>query len=282
MPTISVTKCQGTGNDFIILDARGEPALPYPALAVTLCSRRYSIGADGLLVVGQPRDRQATVAMRTFNADGSEAEMCGNGVRCVARYLYEGDVRSRRCMIETVAGLISTTIVDWQGGIGVQVEMNVPRLPSGMTSGGATRIGIGGEHALLYPVTVGNPHIVIFTALDPFACDLAQAADAAIAANAGGEDNVELVKVVDSGLLMRVLERGAGETWACGTGACAAAAAAIATGRCHSPVLVHSKGGVVSVAWDGPGSPAVLTGDAQLVFRTQIDVAAGAPTQVPL
>jgi diaminopimelate epimerase len=276
---VSVTKCQGTGNDFIILDARGHPELPYATLAKSLCHRRFSIGADGLLVVHDARDPGVAAGMRTFNADGSEAEMCGNGIRCVARYLYERDHRATAWTIQTPAGRIQTAIVDWQGGIGVQVEMGVPLVPADMSAPGVHSVRIGDELAPAYPVTIGNPHVVVFTHGDPFASDIEKVAAAAIALR-DCDANVELVKAFDGRLRMRVHERGVGETWACGTGACAAAAAAIASHRVATPVLVESKGGVVSVAWDGPGRPAMLVGNAELVFRTEIGVAASEPSRV--
>ena len=280
MASVSVTKCQWTGNDFIILDARGQPDLPYPALARTLCRRRFSIGADGLLVVHDPRDPGAAAALRTFNADGSEAEMCGNGIRCVARYLHEFDHRATEHLIETAAGAIRAKMVNWEGGIGVEVEMSVPILPADISAPGVDSVRIGDELAPAYEVLVGNPHVVVFTHSDPFACNLERVATEAISIRDRGDTNVELVSVTGGRLVMRVHERGVGETWACGTGACAAAAVAIASQRLSTPVRVESKGGIVSVAWDGPGRPAMLAGDAELVFRTQIEVAAEEPSRV--
>ena len=272
MALVSVTKCQGTGNDFIILDARGHADLPYAELARTLCGRRFSVGADGLLVIEHAHDRSAAAAMRTFNADGSEAEMCGNGIRCVARYLYERDQSATRLTIQTLAGPMQTAIVDWQGATGVRVEMSIPAI-SVTPDNHAHGIRIDDELAPAYAVTVGNRHIVVFTKRDPSSCDLERVTTVALASRGDvTAANVELVSIADNRLKMRVYERGVGETWACGTGACAAAAAAIAAGLVATPVLVESKGGVVSVAWDGPGCPAVLTGNAELVFHTEVDV----------
>jgi diaminopimelate epimerase len=218
--------------------------------------------------------------MRTFNADGSEAEMCGNGIRCVARYLHEFDSGATERLIETAAGAIHTKVVSWEGGIGVEVEMSVPVLPADVSTPGVDSVRIGDELAPAYAVLVGNPHVVVFTHSDPFACNLERVATEAISISDQPDINVELVSVASGRLVMRVHERGVGETWACGTGACAAAAVAIASHRLQTPVLVESKGGIVSVAWDGPGRPAVLAGDAELVFRTQIEVAAGEPSKV--
>jgi diaminopimelate epimerase len=268
--TVSVTKCHGTGNDFVLLDGRRYPELPYPQVAVSLCSRHFSIGADGLLVICEPRERSADAGMRIFNADGSEAEMCGNGVRCIARYLHEENPARDSAIIETVAGLVRTQLVQWQQGHGVRVEMGVPVLddPRG---GAPTTVDVAGDRAPAYVVSMGTPHVVIFTQRDPLACDLQRVASAvAQTKELPGQTNIELVRVAGNSVFMRVLERGVGETWACGTGACAAAVAAIATGRTATPVLVASRGGSVEVAWDGPGSPVFLTGGAELVFVTEV------------
>ncbi|MDQ6767632.1 MAG: diaminopimelate epimerase [Candidatus Eremiobacteraeota bacterium] len=273
MPLISVTKCQGTGNDFILLDARAVPDLPYAHIARFVCQRRFAIGADGLLVLSDPQRPAADASMRIFNPDGSEAEMCGNGIRCVARYLYEQNPERTESRIETLAGLMETRIVTWQGVRGVSVAMGEPTF-RGTAPGLLDRpLQLGGESMPAYGVSMGNPHIVLFTTRDPAAYNLEEAAGEIAAWKAfDAQPNVELAQVVPDGIRMRVHERGVGETWACGTGACAASAAAIATGRAASPVTVQTKGGQARVDWQGSGHPAFLTGNAELSFRTEIDV----------
>jgi diaminopimelate epimerase len=270
---ISVTKCHGTGNDFIILDVRGAADRSYPSIARTLCQRRFSMGADGLLVLGDPHVANADASMRIFNADGSEAEMCGNGIRCIARYLFEENPERTERSIETVSGLVETKIVTWEGAPGVRVAMGEPTFTGGSPGKTDNSLVLDGESAPAYAVSIGNPHVVVFVKRDPAKLHLK-----GIATTIAGwkifdsEPNVEIVNVTKDGIQMRVQERGVGETWACGSGACAAAAAAIASGRTTSPVKVTTKGGSVDVAWQGPGQPVQLTGNAELVFRTDVDV----------
>ena len=277
MPCISVTKCHGTGNDFILLDARAGPELPYAHVARTLCRRRFAIGADGLLVVSDPHKTSADVAMRAFNPDGSEAEMCGNGVRCVARYLYQQNPQQTAARIETMAGMIETKIVDAHGHVNVQVAMGEPRFHGGPSGLLDRTLRLGDEIAPAYAVSMGNPHVVVVTSREPVDLDLeSAAAEVQTWKIFDSPPNVELAKFAGDEIRMRVHERGVGETWACGTGACAAAAVAIACARATSPVMVTTKGGSVRIAWSGPGHSAVLTGDAELVFRTDVELPAQA------
>ncbi len=280
MPTISVTKCHGTGNDFILLDARVGPQLPYAQVAKTLCPRRFAIGADGLLVLDAAQDPLAAAAMRIFNPDGSEAEMCGNGVRCIARYLYEENPEATESVIETAAGNVKTTIVTWDGKPGVRVAMAVPDF-SGDVDAHDHSVTVAGEQLRPYAVSIGNPHVVLFTSRDPFAYDLDATAGAIASLNIFPRGtNVELARIYGNEILMRIHERGVGETWACGTGACAAAAAGVALGHLTTPVVVTTRGGKVKVEWDGPGQPALLTGNAELLFRTEVDVPAATAAAV--
>jgi diaminopimelate epimerase len=288
MPLIAVTKCHGTGNDFVLLDARGVSEWPYAAIAKELCHRRFSLGADGLLVIGEPTAVGLAVRMRTFNADGSEAEMCGNGIRCVTLFLHEENPDKIQFDIETVAGVVRTDIATWQGEPGVRVVMGVPqvaRIHSREAPNVVARIHsraaapegtfpFAGQRYDAYDVSMGNPHTVVFGASDPSIIDLNALAAAANGRANVDAANVEYAEVGSDCIHMRVRERGVGETWACGTGACAVAAAAVLTGRAESPVVVHSRGGAVRVEWAGPGHPAYLTGDAHLVYRTEVNVLA--------
>jgi diaminopimelate epimerase len=268
MATITLTKCQGTGNDFVLLDDRAGEPRAYPALARALCDRRFGIGADGLLVLRPADNGSADVAMRIFNADGSEAEMCGNGIRCAARYIGREAGADRPLNIETPAGVMRTQPV---APGSVRVAMGIPRLAKPLE----TTVAIDGKSVSVASVSMGNPHVVMFTdePLDALALDsLATALSSLDAVN--GDVNVEVATMVRGRVRMRVHERGVGETMACGTGACAVAAVAIATGRAGSPVIVGTRGGEVSVEWAGEGAQAYLTGDAELVFDTQVDVGA--------
>jgi diaminopimelate epimerase len=267
MPIIALTKCQGTGNDFLVLDARDAARTSqYPALSRALCDRRFGLGADGLLVLQPPTATGADLSMRIFNADGSEAEMCGNGIRCVWRYLEREMGTHDTLEVETATGIVRVGPGD-DGAI--RVDMGVPRLREPLEIG----VDIAGRKLRFAPVSMGNPHAVIFVdeplagiALDDLATALASLDAVA------GEINVEVALIADGRVHMRVYERGVGETHACGTGACAVAAVAIASNRARSPVTVRSKGGEVRVAWDGAGAPAYLSGPADLVFDTTVEI----------
>jgi diaminopimelate epimerase len=264
MSSLTVTKCHGTGNDFVLLDARGQSGLQYAVLARELCQRRFSIGADGLLVLEQTGSPAGRLRMRIFNADGSEAQMCGNGIRCVARYLHEEDPSRTSFDILTAAGTMHVQIVDWHGEPGARVAMGVPVV-------NAVRMVEDGSLGQLsvHEIDMGNPHAVVFVQNGLAWLDLARLAHVVTNGNPD-RMNVEVVIAGPHEAEMRVLERGVGETWACGTGACAVAVAAINAGNAHTPVTVRSRGGAVEVAWAGPGKPAYLTGDAHLVFRTTL------------
>ncbi len=269
MTSVTVTKCHGTGNDFLLLDARDLRGLPYAELARELCRRRFSIGADGLLVLEQPAQAGCTAAMRIFNADGSEAEMCGNGVRCVARFLHEQDPGQRSFDIQTRAGAINVEVIDWCEEPGARVRMGTPRF---MDVGRTRHAGAAQGDVVCHAVDMGNPHLVAFCLGDVDAMDLDSLASI-LTDGDPDRTNVELAMVAGPGeIAMRVRERGVGETLACGTGACAVAVCAINAGKTASPVKVRSKGGVVGVEWAGPGSDVFLSGNAHLVFRTEIAV----------
>jgi diaminopimelate epimerase len=271
---ISVTKCHGTGNDFIILDARGaNHDSPYDHIARIVCQRRFAVGADGLLVLGDPQQPDADASMRIFNADGSEAEMCGNGIRCIARYLYVENPECTEASIGTPSGVMETKIVMWEGAPGVRVAMGEPKFEGGSPGKIDRSLKLNGASVPAYAVSMGNPHIVMFTTDDPARYDLEMAAhEISMWSVFDSQPNVEVAQIVRDGIRMRVHERGVGETFACGTGACAVAAAAIATGQMKSPVPLRTKGGLVRVDWQGAGNPAYLTGNAELIFRTDVDV----------
>ena len=254
MPLVAVTKMHGARNDFILWDCRGrdEPGAP-ATIAREWCDRRSGIGADGLLVMLS--SARADLRVRIFNPDGSEAEMCGNGMRCIARYVCEpgGPDQIR---IETPAGIIHARIAAIEPEYLVQIDVGVPRLIE-------RRLPFGADF-----VDVGNPHAVIFT-------DDATAFDLERAIADFPQMNVHAAQVLGRDALRVVhYERGAGKTQACGTGAAACAAAAIARGWCDSPVHVAVPGGRLSIEWDGRHA-ALLTGPAQRVFEAQIDVSDG-------
>jgi diaminopimelate epimerase len=253
--TIPVVKMNGTLNDFILVDGRDQAPDDPIAFARRVCDRATGIGADGVLLL-LPSDH-ADVRMRIINADGSEAEMCGNGTRCVARYLDEHDGRTA-ALLETLAGPIATTIVAREPEYAVSVQLNVPQVAEQHTVAGFTAI----------PVDVGNPHVVIF--VDDLAAIDIRTLGPRIEHDPRYPHgtNVHVVQILGPDAVRAVhWERGAGATQACGTGAAAIAAAAIVTRGLHSPVAVDVPGGRLTIAWT-PGDRAVMTGNAVREFTT--------------
>jgi diaminopimelate epimerase len=269
MPSITLTKCQGTGNDFVLLDNRAGAQFSYASLARAACDRRFGVGADGLLVLLRAApDAGADVAMRIFNADGSEAEMCGNGIRCIARYIAREAGAPRELAVQTPSGVVRTHLTETPRM--VRVDMGTPMLAQPLE----VPFQFQGQTLRYARVSMGNPHAVIFVddALDGYPLDeLAAAVSQAAGAQSG--INVELARVAAGRIEMRVHERGVGETWACGSGACAVAAAALATNRLSSPIEIATRGGSVDVVWNGAGQPALLTGPAEIVFETTLELA---------
>ena len=254
---VAVSKLHGARNDFVLVDGRVAPLEDPIAFARAVCDRHTGVGADGLLLVG-PSER-ADLSMRVINPDGSEAEMCGNGVRCVARYADErGDGAALE--IETLAGIIHTDVVARGPVYRVRVNMGTPRIV-------ATELGI----ADAVVVDTGNPHLVLFrTALDDV--DLRMLGERMQqSAHFPHGVNVHVAVVQDERTLrVRHFERGAGLTMACGTGAVACTVAAIARGAVRAPVEVHVPGGELTIAWDGAGD-AYMTGPAVHVFDIALD-----------
>jgi len=252
----TVSKYHGARNDFIVLDARSQPVDDVGAFASRWCDRHAGIGADGVLVIGSS-DR-ALVSMRVINADGSEAEMCGNGVRCVARYLDERGEGGQQS-IDTIGGLIRTEVIERGEVYRVRVDVGIPRF-----------VNVEDAEPQSALVVVGNPHLVLFRE-EIGAFDLVGIGEAAQSdARYPGGINVHLVQAEGpSTLRLRHYERGAGLTMACGTGTVAGAVASIVRGDVSSPVLARVPGGELSIEWDGSGH-AFMTGPAVHVFDTTI------------
>ena len=271
------TKYNGLGNDFIFLDGQTALSVKDPAaLARKLCNRRTGIGADGLVLL--LASQVADVRMRIFNSDGSEAEMCGNASRCVPLHLLKnGFTKQKKCTLETLAGLIETEVLNEHKGI-VRVNMGTPRTTRGavpMTgkpeeSSINISVKLGNQKITGTGVSMGNPHFVIVV-------DNAETAPVAergpqLETNAAfpQKTNVEFVQIIDKHTVrMRVWERGAGITQACGTGSCATAAACILNGLTASPVTVQLDGGELTIEW--PQQRDIwMTGPAQKVFEGEI------------
>ncbi len=252
----TVSKYHGARNDFVIVDAREKPVDDTYSFARHWCDRHVGIGADGVLIVGS--SKRANVSMRVINADGSEAEMCGNGVRCVARYLDERG-EGGLLAVDTLAGIIHTEVVDRGDVYRVRVDMGEARVVSVNETEPQSAI-----------VDTGNRHIVFFREeIDRFDLGAIGEAIQDEAAYPGGI-NVHLIEVEGPATLrVRHYERGVGLTMACGTGAVASAVASIARGDVKSPVLVRVPGGELTIEYNGDGH-AFMTGPAVHVFDTQI------------
>jgi len=268
-------KMHGLGNDFVFLDHFSVAAdEDYPKLAKKLCHRQFGIGGDGLIVILP--SKVADARMRIINSDGTEPEMCGNGIRCFARYVYDqGIVNHNPMRVETLAGVltIKLTIKDAQVQ-GVRVDMGepilradlIPVLGQGEPVVGET-LEVLGETFLYTAVSMGNPHCVIF--VEDFATLDFERLGPAIEKHSlfPRKTNVEFIEVNSPReLTMKVWERGAGPTLACGTGACASAVAAVLNHKTEREVTVHLPGGDLLIEW-GLDNHIYMTGPATYVFK---------------
>lgn len=272
---IKFTKMHGIGNDYVYIDCLESTPRDLEALAMEMSDRHTGVGGDGIILIC-PSDK-ADVKMRILNADGSEAMMCGNGVRCVGKYVWDnGLVKETTVRVDTLSGVkIINLEIDPDTGkaTGATVNMGAPALPplNGLhlnAIGESTSLSTAGETVEAIPVSMGNPHAVIFT--DDVENIPLDTAGPLLERHPAWPDraNIEFAQVKDRGhIRMRVWERGSGITRACGTGACATAVAAIATGRCDNKVVIELDGGELTIEWNGSPSGAVyMTGPAEKVF----------------
>ncbi len=278
--TLSFVKYQGLGNDFILVDNRHqtEPLIT-PEQAAQLCDRHFGIGADGV-IFALPGQNGTDFTMRIYNSDGSEPEMCGNGIRCMARFLadLEGDQAKAIYTIHTLAGLITPKLeADGQ----ITVDMGKPRLtpseiPTTLTGGGdkviAQPLEVAGKTWSVTAVSMGNPHCITFV----------DSVDAIDLEKIGpqfethpvftAKTNTEFIEVVRRDYLkMRVWERGAGITLACGTGACASLVAAVLNGLSDRKATIELPGGPLVIEW-AADDRIFMTGPAQLVFAGAVTI----------
>ena len=252
MQTIPFIKMHGLGNDYIYVDCFCPETATLIAktnlanLSQRVSDRHFGIGSDGLVLMLP--SKTADAKMRIFNADGSEAEMCGNAIRCVAKYLYESGIcREEHMEIETLSGIRSLALqVLFEKVVQVTVNMGKPLIRQASIQCGIDPIGYTA-------VNIGNPHAVFFREAVP---------------QLPTNTNVEFVRVSNKHELdVRVIERGSGETLACGTGACASVVAAIYHGLTERTVTVHLAGGDLQIQWKTDLSPVFMTGPATEVFR---------------
>ena len=275
---IEFTKWQGCGNDFVLFDCRQEDAIDFSALARKVCDRHYGVGADGILVVLP--SNCADFRMRIFNTDGSEAEMCGNGIRCFARYLYDSGLTDKtQFTVETGAGVLVPEIMLADGQVaGVKVDMGEPHLlgeeiPVAGYDGQRVinkPLAVAGQTYQMTAVSMGNPHCVIFVDdAEKFPIyELGQQFETH--PSFPKKTNTEFVQVKDrQHVRMRVWERGAAVTLACGTGSCATVVAGILNDKLDRKVEVELDGGCLTVEW-AENNHVFMTGPAELVFSGKL------------
>ena len=272
------TKMQGIGNDYLYFNCFEERVEDPAALSVRLSDRHFGVGSDGIILIG-PSDR-ADCSMDIYNADGSRAMMCGNGIRCVGKYVYErGIVKKDVITVETQSGVKPLYLTVRNGVVeSVRVNMGAPELKASkipVRFEGERVIDepleIGGTQYRVTCISMGNPHCVVFV----------DDADVVKLEEIGPKFefhpmfpqrvNTEFVQVMNGGeVKMRVWERGSGETWACGTGACATAVACALNEKTGRKVLVHLKGGDLNIDWDEKTGAVFMEGPAEFVFEGEI------------
>ena len=274
---IRFSKMQGAGNDFVVIDGIRQSIALSSAQIRFLADRHFGVGCDQLLLVERAEQTGVDFRYRIFNANGGEVEQCGNGARCFVRFVHEqGLTDKREIRVETLAGIISPRLEpDGQ----VTVNMGVPilepaRVPFISDSAEPVQmLDVAGQAVEITTVSMGNPHAV----------QLVNDIDAAPVVTQGPfiEAHPRFPQRVNAGFMqvvgrqqirLRVFERGVGETLACGTGACAAVVAGVLRGQLDSPVRVETRGGVLTIAWQGVGTPVSMTGPAVTVFSGEIEL----------
>lgn len=274
---LKFSKMHGLGNDFVVLDGVRQTVRLDPAQLRFLADRHFGVGCDQILLVEQAGQPGVDFRYRIFNADGGEVEQCGNGARCFVRFVHEQGLTSKpEIRVETQCGVIRPKLEE-DGS--VTVDMGVPvfearRIPFVSDDDSLIQpLDVGGVAVQITAVSMGNPHAV----------QVVDAVDTAPVAQQGPliESHVRFPQRVNAGFMevtdrrsirLRVFERGAGETLACGTGACAAVVTGIARGLLDSPVRVETRGGALTIAWDGVGTAVRMTGPAVTVFTGEIEL----------
>lgn len=278
MKKLKFTKMHGAGNDYIYMNGFVQEIENPSALAIRLSNRNFGIGSDGLVLI-LPSEN-SDFRMQMFNSDGSEAEMCGNASRCVGKYVYDNGLTTKKeIALETKAGVKYITLLEGdEKARKVTVDMGEPildpvQIPVKVDKEPVLNfpLGIDGKIWEISCVSMGNPHAVVFTTgikeLDLPVIGPKFEKHPIFPR----KTNTEFIEVVDRKTLnMRVWERGAGETLACGTGACAAAVAAILNGYCDRKITIHLIGGDLEIEWDEQNNHVYMTGEAVTVFEGEI------------
>ncbi|MEP7062559.1 MAG: diaminopimelate epimerase [Betaproteobacteria bacterium] len=272
MPGLRFAKMHGLGNDFVVLDGVTQQVALTPVQVRLLADRHFGVGCDQVLVVERPTRDDVDFRYRIFNADGGEVEQCGNGARCFVVFVRaRGLTDKREIRVETAGGVIVPRLED-SGE--VSVDMGVPRfaakdLPFTGGGGGVTDLlDVDGEAAEVSALSMGNPHAVQVVADVETAPVTTQGPRIERHPRFPRRVNAGYLQVVDRATIrLRVWERGAGETLACGTGACAAVVAGVRRDLLDNEVKVHVRGGTLTIAWNGDGRPVRMTGPAVTVFE---------------
>ncbi len=271
------TKMQGVGNDFVVLDAVRQKITLDAQSVRRISDRHFGVGCDQMLVIERPRSPETDFFYRIYNASGEEVEHCGNGARCFLRFVREQGLTDKsEIKVETINGIITLRLA---ANNEVTVDMGAPIFEPSQIPFVAGRVSltytldVAGTAVQISALSMGNPHAVQVVA------DV----DTVPVTTQGPliENHVQFPRKVNAGFMqvldrhqvrLRVYERGAGETLACGTGACAAVVAGIHRGLLDSPVSVQTRGGKLSIAWDGSGTSVMMTGPAETVFEGEINL----------
>ncbi len=277
---LQFTKMHGLGNDYVYMDAINQKIENRSELAKFVSDRHFGIGSDGLILICP--SEKADFRMQMFNQDGSEAEMCGNGIRCVGKFVYDkGLTNKENITVETLAGIKTLVMTAKNGKIETaRVDMGEPilepeKIPviSNEDPVKNLRLEEEGRNFTCTCVSMGNPHAVTFIEEDVNKFDICKyGAKLEVNKAFPKKANIEFINVIDDKTLkMRVWERGAGETLACGTGACAVTVAAILNGYTERTVTVHVLGGDLKIEWSKNDNHVYMTGPATTVFEGKID-----------
>ncbi|MEO7622347.1 MAG: diaminopimelate epimerase [Gallionella sp.] len=273
---IKFTKMHGAGNDFVVMDGVRQAIALSPEQLRLLANRHFGVGCDQILLVEKAQTAEADFRYRIFNADGGEVEQCGNGARCFMRFVHDQKLTSKReIKVETLGGLISPRLE--QDGR-VTVNMGAPifepsRIPYTGSGAISDPLEVAGERVGISALSMGNPHAVQVVEdverapVEKWGPLIEHHSRFPNRANAG------FMQVMDRhSVRLRVYERGAAETLSCGTGACAAVVAGVRRGLLDSPVNVATRGGVLTIRWDGDDLPVMMTGPAMTVFSGEINL----------
>ncbi len=286
MPGIKLrfTKMQGAGNDFIVLDATQAPISLTPQQLQHLGDRRFGVGADQILLVEHSQKPDVDFRYRIFNHTGDEVEHCGNGARCFVRYVHDKGLSQKTTLhVETLNNHLVLTL---QKDGRVKVNMNLPIFdlaqvpfnsqglsPRRLADGDLWSIEVGSGHAEVAVLSMGNPHAVLQVADVDTAPVLSWGPEIESHWRFPRKVNVGFMQMIDrTRVRLRVFERGAGETLACGTGACAAVVAGIMQGVLDHHVDVQAPGGLLTISWPGQASPVSMMGPAETVFEGEIEL----------